>query len=397
LPQDYPPLSAGESLEPDNVEQRELSQEEQAIVEQWEEKYVTLREPDALRDHIENFLTAYPQLVSELDLGGEPLLELGGMYVREGRHESYIEVLTMLRSAFPEEYFRSFPYFDNDMIAWAIINGQREKVPQYLDNYRQAPDKDADCLFELIYFMMSWNCLDILHDFLPDICTAVCTSPKIIGGGEIITPFIYTRMAPYLDRGLTRFDPEKLVADLKPEEDYINTFWLDPDFLTRRMETILGNRECCNLDDCRTRRQAVERYDEITAQFMGWLGVNTDLDWCAAGYHSGLVFEYLAESLPAKKKHRTDFPFEERNMERHIVKLTKNMLWLDPSRLFGMLNGIYCFQHFLEETRSLAPEETERNRDACASLFEKAYLALKELNFKAVAWQQFPREDMVKR
>jgi hypothetical protein len=394
--QDYSPRPAEESLEPDRVEQRELSPEDLAIVEQWGKEYVTLREPDALRDHIENFLTTHPQLVSELDLGGEPLLELGGMYIREGRHESYIEVLTRLRSEFPEEYLRSFPYFDNDMIAWAIINNQKEKAAQYLDNYRQDPDKDADCLFELIHFMMSWNCQDILAGFLPDICKRVCTSPRIIGGSEIITPLIFIHMAPYLDQGPARFDPEQLCADLKIIEDFINPVWLDPDFLKKRMQIILGSRECLNIDDCRTRKQAVERYDEMTAQFMGWLGVNTGLDWCAAGYHSGLVFEYLAKSLPAKKKHRTAFPFEERNMERLLIRLTQNMLWLDPSRLFGMLNGIYCFQGFLEDTRSLAPEEAKQNRKACTSLFEKGYPALKEQDFKAMAWRQFPRADMEK-
>ncbi len=63
--------------------------------------------------------------------------------------------------------------------------------------------------------MMSWNCHDILAAILPDICTPVCTSPKIIGGGEIITPLIFTRMAPYLDQGIARFDLEKLLEDFK--------------------------------------------------------------------------------------------------------------------------------------------------------------------------------------
>ena len=69
----------------------------------------------------------HPELVGELDPGGEPLLELGGMYVKAGRHQSFIEVLNRLRAEFPEEYIRSFPYFDNDMISWAIINGKRKK------------------------------------------------------------------------------------------------------------------------------------------------------------------------------------------------------------------------------------------------------------------------------
>lgn len=393
-PMNYPEVPVDESMEPDNVEQQELTAEEAALVEEWGGKYVKLREPDALRDHIESFMAAHPELIGELDLGGEPLLELGGMYVRAGRHQCFIDVLIRLRAEFPEVYLRSFPYFDNDMIAWAIINGQKEDVAHYLDNYRKESDKDADYLFELIHFMMSWNCHDILADFLPDICKTVCTSPKIIGGGKIITPFIFTRMAPYLDQGLSRFDPEKMLADFKIEEDFINPVWLDPDFLQKRVETILGSRERWNLDDCRTRKQAVERYNEMTAQFMGWLGVNTGLDWCAAGYHSMLVFEYLAEALPAKKKHRTLFPFEEKNMERLLAKLTENMLWFDPSRLFGMLNGIYSFQGFLEDTRSLGPEEAEQNREACASLYAKSYPMLLEQDFKALAWQQFPRPDM---
>jgi len=396
FPPDYPPISADESSEADNVKQRALTVEEVAIVEQWGEKYVTIREPDALRDHIKSFMAAHPELVGELDLGGEPLLELGGMYVRQGRHESYIEVLAMLHSEFPEEYRRSFPYFDNNIISWGIINGQKEELAQHLVNYRKYPDENADCLFELIYFLMSWNCRDILDGFLPDICRTVCTSPKIIGGVEIITPLIFTRMAPHLNQGLAQFDPEKLRADLKIAEDFINPVWLDPDFLKKRMETILGSQEYWNLDDCRTRNEAIERYDEMTAQFTGWLGVNTGLDWCAAGYHGRLVFEYLTEALPAKKKHRTPFPFEEKNMERLIVKLTKNMLWLDSSRLFGMLNGIYFFQEFLEETCSLTPQEAKQNREACISLFEKAYPALLEQDFKALAWQKFPRADMAR-
>ncbi len=68
----------------------------------------------------------------------------------------------------------------------------------------------------------------------------------------------------------------------------------------------------------------------MSAQFMGWLVRTTGVDWCCAQYHSGLVFEYLAEALPAKKKHRTPFPFAKKIMERHLAKLTENML-----------NGIY--------------------------------------------------------
>jgi len=83
-------------------------------------------------------------------------------------------------------------------------------------------------------------------------------------------------------------------------------------------------------------------------------------------------------------------------MDRLIGRLIKKkMFWLDSNRLFGMLNCIYSFQDFLVETRSLSPEEAKQNREACASLFEKAYPLLRKQDFKALAWQQFPRTDMV--
>ena len=394
LPLDYSPISADESPEPEKGEQKELRAEELAIIEKWGEQYVKMHDPDTLHDHIVNFMDTHPELVGELYLADEPLLELGGMYVRQGRHASYIDLLTRFRTDFPKEYVKSFPYFDNDRIYWSIINGQKENVADYLDNYRKYPDRDADNLFELIHFMMCWNCQDVLADFLPDICETVCTSPKIIGGGEIITPIITILMASYLDQGLAQFDPQKPADEILTVEEFVNPVWLDPEFLQQRAEIILGRKTTWNLDDCRTRKQAIERYDEMSAQFMGWLVSTTGVDWCCAKYHSGLVFEYLAEALPAKKKHRTTFPFAEKLMERHLAKLTQNMLWLDPTRLFGMLNGIYCFQGFLEDTRSLAGDEAERNRKACVSLFEKAYPSLVEQDFKALAWKQFPRADM---
>jgi len=62
--------------------------------------------------------------------------------------------------------------------------------------------------------------------------------------------------------------------------------------------------------------------------------------------------------------------------------------------LIVMLNGIYRFQGFLEDTLSFAPEEAKLNRDSCVSLFEKVYPALLEQDFRALAWEQFPLVDM---
>ncbi len=391
---DISPLLAEDTQEFETVEDSELSPEEVVLCEEWGTEYVKISDPDKLRTHIEKFMDLHPTLVRELDLAGEPLLELGGMYARQGRHQAYIDMLDRLRIEFPEEYLKGFPYFDNDAIFWLIINGQKDKIPVFLDNYHQSPAKDADNLFELIYFLMSWNCLDILSDFLLNICNEVCASPNIIGGNEIITPVITTIMASYLEQGLEKMDLGKLAGEIKILGDLVNPAWTDPKYLEERVEIILGKHEHWNLDDCRTRKQAIERYYDMTTNFMGWLVGNTGLDCCAAEYHSGLVFEYLAEALPKKKKHRNTFPFAEKNMDRLIGRLSQRFIWQDPTRLFGLINGIYRFQEFLEETLSLAPELAKENMDSCVHLFEKAYSTMLKQDFKSLAWEKFPREDM---
>ena len=98
------------------------------------------------------------------------------------------------------------------------------------------------------------------------------------------------------------------------------------------------------------------------------------------------------EALPEKKKPRDQFPFGVRDMDRLLVRLCKRMMWMDTTKLFSMLNGIYWFNHFLEQTKSLAPEQAAQNRDHCVRLFEYSYPMQGEPSFKGLAWKQFPRQ-----
>ncbi|MCG2749259.1 MAG: SEC-C domain-containing protein [Desulfobulbaceae bacterium] len=374
-------------------EKKKLSDAEEAIIDAWWAAYRDMSDPDILRGHLENFMSSHPGLVAELGLDREPLFELESMYVRQDRHKEYIDILSRLRLEFPDAYFKGFAYFDNAMATWLVINGRKGEVAEYLADFRRYPDDDPDNLFEVIHFLMSWNCQDILADFIPAICHEVCTSPLIMGGGEILVPMTTLIMAPYLDQGLDGCDPDELAAALRKIGDELNPIWTDSEFLQRRLHLILGRHEQWNLDGCHTRPKAMSRYDEMTSSFMGWLAARKNLDWCAAEYHRQLVLDYLSEALPKKKKPRQPFPFAEKNMERLLVSLSKKMLWLDSTRLFGLLNGIHWFLEFLEDTRSLEAEQARLGREACVHFFERVYQSQRKQDFKALAWERFPRDQ----
>jgi hypothetical protein len=185
---------------------------------------------------------------------------------------------------------------------------------------------------------------------------------------------------------------EELAGTLRKIGDVLNPVWIDVEFLRKRLGLILGRHERWGLDGCRTRRQAMERYDEMTSSFMGWLAANKGLDWCAAEHHRQLVLDYLTAALPEKKQPREPFPFAEEAMNQLLARLSKKMLWLDSTRLFGLLNGVYWFLEFLEDTTSLDREQAHQGTETCVRLFERVYPSQRKQDFQALAWERFPRK-----
>mgnify|MGYP006876620098 CR=1 FL=1 len=94
-----------------------INDAEEEIVGRWWDEYKKMNGTEEIRQHLEDFLRDHPKLVPNLELHTEMLFELGGNYVREGRHAEYIGLLLKMRSQFPEAYLRSFGYYDRDIIA----------------------------------------------------------------------------------------------------------------------------------------------------------------------------------------------------------------------------------------------------------------------------------------
>ena len=395
---DYEEFDDLESLQPSKDEvvaeapKKLLSDTEQEVINDWWKVAKQISDPDELLGHSEKFMLSHPELVAELGFEGEVMFELRDMYVLQDRHQEYINILSRLRTEFQETYLKGFAYFDMDMVAWLVMNGQRADVSEYLTNFRADPSYDPDLLFATIYFMMSWNCQEILADFIPAICHEVCTSPAIHGGDEIINSMVVLIMAPFLDQGLDGYDVQELTEELVKIGDGVNQLWTDPEFLKDRFDCILGIHERWSLDGCDTRSQAVRRYYQMTSNFMGWLVAHKNLDWCAADYHRQFVFDYLVAALPEKRKPRDQFPFAEKSMDVLMGNLSRGMFRVSSTKLFGLLNGAYWFLEFLENTMSLDAKQASQGRAACVRIFEDIYPSHRKHDFYALAWEQFPRQ-----
>lgn len=377
--------------EEEEEERVQLSSEENQLIDDWWQQYNTMKDPDILCAHVEKFLDDHPHLVTALDLHKEPLLKLKEMYTRKRRYDEYPALLSRLRTEFPAAYQKSDGYLDNHLITHLIINNRKEEVRQHLEFFRQHPAKEPDILFEVIDFLSCWNCLDILSELVPEIYRKLSSSPNIFFGHIIMGTVVPIALTPHLDKGLDAADPHAVAADMKKYDDYIDPSWTDPEFIQKRIDLILDEHQQWDIAKCKTRQRTINRYDDICAHFMGWLAANKDLDWLAADFHRRMVLEYLAHALPEKKKPREPFPFEEKIMESVLMKLSRNMFWLDPTTLFGSLNGLYWFTEFLEATSSISPGQALQGRESCTRIFERSYPIVLEQNSKALAWERFPR------
>ena len=110
--------------------------------------------------------------------------------------------------------------------SWANSPIAGFKIPVCLDNYRKWPDRNADRLFELIYFLMSWNCQEVLTDFIMDIWRAVYDSPEIIRGEEIVDCLIPILIGPHMDQGIEQLDPEKLAQEIWTKTGKVVYAWM---------------------------------------------------------------------------------------------------------------------------------------------------------------------------
>jgi hypothetical protein len=144
------------------------------------------------------------------------------------------------------------------------------------------------------------------------------------------------------------------------------------------------------IDDCRRQKKLINRYREIAKNFQGWLYVRKGMDWTAAEANNRKVFEYLVEVIPENKLPKQPFVFSKALISDTSEKLSKNFLSVNSIKYLGILNAIFHFADYLVETESISPEFRDDIQKWCRELYEESYPVLKNQQFEAVAFQQFP-------
>jgi hypothetical protein len=371
---------------------KDLSEENVKIMESWWNTYPSSSDPIKIRAYIEYFMDTHPGLVKDLDLVFDPMYELESLCREQGSYDVFIDVVTRLRQEFPDAYVQGFPFLDSKYIQWLVRTGRKADVSDYLVNFREKPDEDPEELLELIHFLQSCNCQEILAEFILHLAKESRGASSIAEDDELVKMLFMIVMSPFLDTGLETFDPEKVNRELEKYPDVFDPDWFNVENILDTAKNILVRPEVHGLEGCSSRGEAVQRYEQFMLNFMGWLHTHKGMHWCTADYYHMFMYLYLTEALPLQKKPRDPFPLTEIDIKRMFHRLSKGTLFNEVNTAFGMLNCIYWFAEYLDETQDLAPEKAVQIRATCVEMFSSLWDGVGKNDCTLELWKQFPRE-----
>ncbi len=141
----------------------EITTKEETEVDNWWNEYKKMKDPDAIKKHLSNFLENNSKdVVHNLGLEHEVLFELIADYVKEDREDEIIPYMMEFREKFPEIYVKSAGYYDSDIISWLISKNRIGEIKKHLNYFEKYPIVNIDGLLETKDLLFATNNAELI-------------------------------------------------------------------------------------------------------------------------------------------------------------------------------------------------------------------------------------------
>ncbi len=246
-------------------------------------------------------------------------------------------------------------------------------IPLFFSYYHEYPDHDPDNLFEAIYLLIACNCEDLIIKLLKDIYPYIFYSSNVIGADEFVIPILISKYSPYLKPDFTEVDIESLVNNLKELDSEISEMKIITE--KKYWEKILRNMFITTPDFGYYKEQGKlkDYYDHIFWNFKAYLHNDKNRCWITAHYYSKSIYDYLLRKIEKKKKQKTNFVFDEKEMENYILKYYKDFFEIKPIAALMFLQAVCFFAEYLQKLNIIAIQDKKDIENNCMHLYDKIY------------------------
>ena len=370
-----------------------ISAHDENLVEEWWAALDYEKKPLQIKLHIEQFMAAHPQLVENLGLEGEVLFELGSNYKREGQIDEFMHFLLYVRKEFGSTYIRSAGFYDLDIIAWLIAQGRQNEIENFLDYLKAYPEDFVDQLFDVAALLQATDNIEPLMSLASATYSRLNSSTRVVGGNRMAIPLVSEILSKYLQVGFSDNHVVNFINELtetlapigfKPDDNNIN-FWKNT------LNNILRPFKSWPADIPKTRSLMEDRYEEVSLNFRRYIHEHTGISWTSAWYYSALISDYFMEYLDLRNgKIKTQFDFSEDTIDKIIVAICKNLLWIDCTKSISLLEAIYHFAAYLQECSNIDEKKKLFIQKDCAKLYNRIYPNFKTESVVADCFKKFP-------
>ena len=366
---------------------------DEQLVEDWWETLEDIKGPEATRKHIEQFMQTHSHLVENLGLEEDVLFELGGDYKKAGKTDEYIQFLLKIRDEFPGTYERSGGYYDLDIIAWLIANNRQDEIENYLSYFKENPVDFPEQLFELVQLLEATDNVAPLIALVNATFDQVTCSNEILSGNEILNPLVSQTMSKYLQKDIADISVDEFMDELS---QVVSPVTLDKteDTLNHWQQVFENTlRPFTNwpTDIPKKKSQIEKRYQAIADNFSRYLNERTGISWISARFYASLIMRYFHEYLDtANGRIKKQFDFAEPTIDEIAGSVSKNLLWVDSTKMLGTLQAIYHFAGYLQECGNITEAEKLTIQQDCSTLYHVAFPSLIIYYTEAACYKTFP-------
>ncbi len=371
----------------------DLNEEENRLVNEWWNNYDPDTEAKEVEQHIWTFAKAYPNLVDHLGLEHEVIFEMGAEYNRASNTAAYINFLIKFRKEFPSAYEKSAGYYDADIIYWLTAQGEVENINHYFSFFIKNPTQHIDRLFPVIHFLVATENITPLMVLINAVKEQLKISQGSLQDETITMPLIYNEIDKFIDSDDDSMVKASKFIDLQ-EALGMDLYYKDKaiKFWAQGFADIAAPINSWNVNQKFKKEELYDFYLSISMNYMAFLHDRCNLSWISAQYYSAYIYEYLIEILDNSKKAvpKILFDFSEQKIDKIGVRLCQDFLFINPTKLFSLLNSIHTFADYLLLSGIANEKEVEIIQKDSNSIFQKNYPALLKENTESRFFEVFP-------
>ena len=357
-----------------------LSEEENALVDEWHFKYKRLRSTVKKREHLTQFMDTYPHLVFNLKLHWSILFEMGSDHYKKGLYEIFVELLLRIRKEFPDTYMQNYAFYDADLIYWYVAQGRIDEISQFFDFFKQDTKGELyDVLYSVIYFLQTINRSDIV---MAELAKNKYTKNCVIS--ERINHFLL----PYLDKPASEeaaiLLKNELISDGIDEDDSGGE-----EYLYKRMLRLKRPFTIWDSNLPKTRSLAMSYYFDITDNFSFFLYEKIGLSFDSAEYYADFLYQYYKTIV--YNEHRPDnmFCLDNKTFTNHAILSLQSMYDYNIDYL-TLLNAFYYYAEYLKTCGNLTEEEKDEFQAFIIETFNAFYATVEKSGPEMLSFKQFP-------